>query len=100
MEFSVFSISVFVAVLVFALRYLSESIRVASFKKKHGCKPVAQIEQSERIVGLGLYRTQINASKEGKILDLALGRYEKYGDTWSATMMGQVGFLRGCSGQD
>ena len=90
MEFSVSNIGILVSVLVFALWYVGESIRIARFKKQHGCQPVCKISQSERVIGFGLYRTQINASKEGTILELAQGRYDTYGLTWQASMMGQV----------
>jgi len=90
MGYSVPNIGILVTILAFALWYIGESIRIARFKKHHGCQPVCKIPQSERVVGFGLYRTQINASKDGTILELAQGRYDTYGLTWQASMMGQV----------
>jgi hypothetical protein len=91
MDFTIRNIAVLVSVLVFVLWYIGNSIRVARFKKQHGCQPIcSKLPQLERVVGVDLYRTQINASKEGRILELAQSRYDTHGMTWSARMMGQT----------
>jgi hypothetical protein len=90
MDITVPHVGILAVAFVFFLWHIGEFIRIARFKKQHGCKSVCKIAQSERFVGWGLYRTQINASKDGTILELAQGRYDTYGLTWSASMMGQV----------
>jgi hypothetical protein len=91
MDFTVRNIGVLVSVLVFVLWCIGQSIRVAKFKQQNGCQPIYnRLPQLERVIGVDLYRTQINASKDGKILELAKSRYDTYGMTWSARMMGQT----------
>lgn len=91
MDITVRNIGVLACILGFVLWYIGESLRVARFKKQHGCQPICKrLPQLERVIGVDLYRTQINASKDGKILELAQGRYNTHGTTWSARMMGQT----------
>ncbi len=79
-----------VLALVFIVNRVISNIRIARFKKQHGCKPEVRIPQSERIVGYGLYKIQIAASKTRTILPVSLKRFEDNGNTWKATMMGRV----------
>ncbi len=91
MDFTVRNIAILVSLLLCVSWYIGKAIRVARFKKQHGCQPICnRLPQLERVVGVDLYRTQINASKDGRILELAQGRYDTYGMTWSARMMGQT----------
>ena len=91
MDFNVRNAGILVSFLVCVLWYLGKSIRVVRFKKQNGCQPICnKLPQLERTVGIDLYRTQINASKNGRILELAQSRYDKLGLTWSARMMGQT----------
>jgi hypothetical protein len=91
MDFTIRIVGVLVFAIVFVLWYIGCSIRIARFKKQHGCQPICnRLPQLERAVGVDLYRTQINASKEGRILELAKSRYDTHGMTWSARMMGQT----------
>ena len=91
MDFTVRNIGILVFLLVVVSWYIGKAVRVARFKTQHGCQPIYnRLPQFERIVGVDLYRTQIGASKDGRILELAQGRYDKYGKTWSARMMGQT----------
>lgn len=87
------ALSVTVGLLVLAsallVWWIKESIRIARFKKLHGCKAEVPIQQSERIIGYGLYKIQIQASKDRNILDVGRQRYLDYGNTWSAYMMGK-----------
>ena len=41
-------------------------------------------------MGFDLYKTQVNASKNKKILQVGSKRYEDNGITWSAVMMGEI----------
>jgi len=63
-------------------------IEIKRFKQKHGCEPPVYYEQSERIVGWGLYKSQMKASKEHRLLQAGRERYLKYGNTLSLSLMG------------
>ncbi|KAH8816184.1 cytochrome P450 [Xylogone sp. PMI_703] len=82
-----------IAVAILAIVYLSSKVtkylEARRFKKAHGCKPCRQLPQSERIIGWGLYRTQLRAVKNRIILKTALGRFRDVGDTWSAVVFGR-----------
>ncbi|KAL3422064.1 N-alkane-inducible cytochrome P450 [Phlyctema vagabunda] len=69
---------------------ISNYIAAARFKKAHGCKPVRRLPQSERILGVGLYKVQRQGIRDRRILDIARQRYRDHGPTWSASLMGQV----------
>ncbi|KAL2069998.1 hypothetical protein VTL71DRAFT_14678 [Oculimacula yallundae] len=75
-------------VITFCITKLINYIRVAQFKKQHGCKPDVQIPQAERIIGYGLYRIQKQAQKDRKLLAVSRKRFEDNGNTWSAVLMG------------
>lgn len=90
MAFSIYTIAGAVVVFAFVLQKIADSIRVARFKKQHGCKPEVQIAQRERIIGYDLYQAQIKASKEKRLVQVGRERYLRYGLTWSGKMMGQV----------
>jgi hypothetical protein len=91
MDFTIRNAGVLISVVVFVFWYIGQSIRVAKFKKQNRCQSICnQLPQLERVVGVDLYRTQINASKDGRILELAKSRYDTHGMTWSARMMGQT----------
>jgi hypothetical protein len=75
---------------LFLIQKLVVHIRLARLRRKHGCKLENRISQVERILGLDIYFTQMNAHKEHRLLDVAISRYRKYGNTWSATMIGMV----------
>jgi hypothetical protein len=62
----------------------------APFLKKHGCKPVYRIPQTERIIGYSYFKEQVAAAKDKRFLETLTKRYQKYGSTWSATAMGRV----------
>ncbi|KAH7346609.1 cytochrome P450 [Rhexocercosporidium sp. MPI-PUGE-AT-0058] len=76
-------------VVVFCLNKLFNYIRIARFKKQHGCKPEVRIPQSERIIGYGLYKIQKKASQDRTILAVGRKRFDDNGYTWSATLMGR-----------
>jgi len=83
---------------VLCVRWGVNSMRIARFKRHHACEPEVKIHQSERIFGYGLFKIQIQASKDRKILEVGRQRYLDYGNTWSAYMMGKVNMLLGQSG--
>ena len=61
-----------------------------SFSKTHGCKPIYRIPQSERIIGYGYFKEQVEAARNKTLLETTVKRYEEHGTTWSATAMGRV----------
>jgi hypothetical protein len=63
-------------------------IEIRRLKRQHGCQDPVKVEQSERIVGWGMYKTQMKAFKEHRVLQTGRERYLKYGNTWSLTIMG------------
>jgi hypothetical protein len=89
MAFSAWTYGVLVASALLCW-YIADFIRVARFKKLHHCEPEVLMPQSERIIGYGLYKIQIQASHDRTILEIARKRYLNYGNTWSARMMGKV----------
>jgi hypothetical protein len=86
----VYVVGVLVAVVAFVIHTIANHIRVARFKKTHGCKPERRLPQLERIMGYGLYKIQRNAAKTKTLLDVGRQRYLDNGPTWSAAMMGEV----------
>ncbi|CZS96200.1 probable cytochrome P450 52A12 [Rhynchosporium graminicola] len=76
-------------VIAFCVNKLYNYIRIARFKKQHGCKPEARIPQSERIIGYGLYKTQVRAQKTRNLLTVGRQRFLDHGNTWSAVLMGK-----------
>jgi len=63
-------------------------IEVKRLKRQHGCQDPVKVEQSERVIGWGMYKTQMKAFKEHRVLQIGRERYLKYGNTWSLTIMG------------
>ena len=61
-----------------------------AFSKAHGCEPIYQIPQSERIVGYGYFKEQMEAARNKTLLETTTKRYEEHGMTWSSTAMGRV----------
>jgi hypothetical protein len=59
-------------------------------KKKHGCKPVYRIPQTERIIGYGYFKEQVAAAKDKRFLETLTKRNQKYSSTWSVTAIGRV----------
>jgi hypothetical protein len=84
----IYTFGILLAVL-FLARQVVSYISEARFKRKHGCKHEARIPQFERIIGYDIYRIQVKAAKEKKNLEVAKGRYDKYGLTWSVSVMGR-----------
>jgi len=80
----------FLGVLVVALlaKKVARYIEVKRIKQRHGCEPPTYYEQSERIVGWRLYKSQMKASKEHRILQAGRERYLQYGNTLSLCLMG------------
>ena len=95
MAFSIYALAGIVVIVGYVLQKIADAIRVARFKKQHGCKPEVKIAQRERILGYDLYQAQMKASKEKQLVNVGRERYLRYGLTWSAAMMGQVST---CSG--
>ena len=92
MAFKLYVLAIVIFISAFIVKKIARYRSAARFKKEHGCKPEHHIPQRERIIGYDLYRIQINASKEKKVLDVGFKRYQDNGNTWSAGMMGQTWF--------
>lgn len=90
MAFSIYTLAGLVVVVGYVLQKIADAIRVARFKKQHGCKPEVRMAQRERIIGYDMYQAQKQASKEKRLVKVGRERYLRYGLTWSASMMGQV----------
>jgi hypothetical protein len=63
---------------------IASSIRIARFKKAHGCKPLQKLPQSESIIGYGLFKEQVQESKDKKSLEAVRSRFGRMGPTFSA----------------
>jgi hypothetical protein len=92
MAYNLYALGVAIFITVLIAKRISTRISAARFMKAHGCKPAHKIPQFERIIGYDLYRIQMNASKEKKILEVGYKRYLDNGITWSAAMMGKTFF--------
>ncbi|RDW75176.1 putative cytochrome P450 52A12 [Coleophoma cylindrospora] len=90
MEWSYYLYAGALVLAFFVALKISDFIAVARFQKKHGCKPARPIPQRERVIGYDLYKAQVKAHKEKRLLDLSRKRFADYGNTWSATMMGRT----------
>ena len=92
MAYSFYSLGLVILISAFVARRIATHLAAARFKRKHGCKPEHKLPQFERIIGYGLYRTQVNATKEKKILEVGYKRYQDNGITWSGSFMGKTFF--------
>jgi hypothetical protein len=79
----------FFVVLYFLFRKVSLLVVRRQFSAKFGCKSAYQLPQSERIIGYSLFKEQLKAAKDQKMLGAMTNRYKKYGNTFTASMMGQ-----------
>ena len=70
------------------VRKIQEYIADYKFKKARGCKPAHPFPQWERIIGYSVFRSQALAVKEKRLLESNRQRYEDYGLTWTAAVMG------------
>lgn len=81
--------SVFYAVLLLTLcERIARHFQIRKFKREHGCQPLVQVPQSERILGWNLYRSQVKADREHRVLEAGRERYLKFGNTFSLNLMG------------
>ncbi|RFU35090.1 hypothetical protein B7463_g1226, partial [Scytalidium lignicola] len=78
-----------VLVVLYCSKQIAKYLETRRFEKAHGCKPCKQLPQSERILGWGLFRIQVKAAKDKKLLETSFNRYETVGNTWSAVLMGR-----------
>ena len=79
-------------VVALIVKRIANKVSAARFMKEHDCKPEHKIPQFERLLGYHLYRIQMNASKEKRILEVGYKRYQDNGNTWSGAMMGHTFF--------
>jgi hypothetical protein len=57
------------------------------FAKAHGCKPPKAYPQAETIVGYGMYKEAARNGDLGCVLSQGYERFQKLGNTFSATIM-------------
>ena len=74
---------------VLLVKKVARCIEIKRFKQQHGCKPPTYLPQSERIIGWKLYKSQMKASREHKLLQAGRERYLNFGNTLSLTLMGK-----------
>lgn len=60
-----------------------------AFIKQHGCKPVRKFPQRESLIGYDLYKSQLMAAKQRRILRTAVERFERFGKTLEFTLLGR-----------
>ncbi|KAM3079541.1 hypothetical protein ACMFMG_005960 [Clarireedia jacksonii] len=58
------------------------------FQKANGCKPPRHYPQSERILGWGVFKEQVNSAKLKTRLETGFKRYAANGNTFKLSMMG------------
>jgi len=78
-----------VVLVIYLCKRITRYIQVRRITQEHGCKPVNKLHQSERILGYGFLKIQMQAVKEKRILEISRGRYQLYGNSWSGYMLGQ-----------
>jgi hypothetical protein len=89
MAYHILSIAKILA-LILTSNIIYNYIRITRYKRKQGCKPGVKLPQFDRILGLDIFRIQIQASKEKATLKLGKDRYDRYGTTWSVSVMGET----------
>ncbi|TAQ83964.1 hypothetical protein B7494_g7712 [Chlorociboria aeruginascens] len=89
MAYPIYAIASIAFLVIYLAKYITSSISASRFKQKHGCEPIARLPQSERILGLGLYRTLRQSSKNKVVLEKAKQRYDGVGNTWECRLLGR-----------
>ncbi|TVY93097.1 Cytochrome P450 monooxygenase [Lachnellula willkommii] len=84
-----FALVLIFSILYALLRKVYLSLSRQKFSSKHGCKPALRLPQRERLIGFDLLKEQMLAAKNHKLLEAMSNRSAKYGNTYTATMMGQ-----------
>jgi hypothetical protein len=88
MAYNVFTVVILLALILVARKTI-KYVREALFKQENGCKSEKRIHQLDPIFGFDIGRIQVDAFKNNRILALAKSRYDKYGNTWSVSLMGE-----------
>lgn len=84
------------AIFLYAVYYLHWQLTVGANRrrmiKENGCKPIKHHpglnSYTERIFGTKLIRENIKAFNEHRLLETAMGRFQKYGNTFEANRLG------------
>jgi len=79
-----------VLICIFIADRILKYVVAARFKKAHGCKPEPKLRQFERILGIGVFKAQMKAKEEKRLLEVTKNRFDEIGNTWSASVMGTV----------
>ncbi len=85
--FGLYALGCFVC--YFLIAKIAAYIEAVRFSRAHGCKPVPQYPQPERIIGWKLFQEQVAHRKNKNLLEAGLGRYNEAGNTFSFSIMGQ-----------
>src|SRR5512142_2405479 len=62
--------------------------RLGRLAQLHGCQPPAQVPQRERILGYGLFKSDLEAAAAGKIMVTGQRRFQELGTTFAGSCMG------------
>ncbi|KAF2271625.1 putative cytochrome P450 alkane hydroxylase [Westerdykella ornata] len=76
-------------VVLLLVRNLSTRIYYARLARRHGCKPAKPLPQGERILGFSLFKEQMKAAKEARLLPLMVQRHRDHGNTFKGAIMGR-----------
>ncbi|ORY17101.1 putative cytochrome P450 alkane hydroxylase [Clohesyomyces aquaticus] len=71
------------------LRNICTRIYYARLAHHHGCKPARLLPQGERVLGLSLFKEQMKASMEARLLPLMVQRHRDNGNTFKGSIMGR-----------
>lgn len=83
------AIAVAVVVFYYAITTISKRITNYKFSRERGCGAPNRMPQIERILGLSFALSVRRAGIEKRLLQLNAERHEKFGDTYTATLMGK-----------
>lgn len=68
-------------------------VRHRHFRRRHQCQQATQFPQYERILGIDLVLENLRCWKAGRLLDQLRSRFERVGNTYSATVAGTTTFF-------
>ena len=73
-----------------AAKYIYSQSQTHLIKLTTNCHSPINIPQLDPFLGLDIFRLQLKALREHKVLEVGKARFEKYGRTWSVRMMGKT----------
>ena len=81
MAYSIFALIIAFLIPLFFIRKIYSVIQTRRFLVAHSCKPAERIEQSERIIGYGLYKVQKEAIKNKNYMATLVKWFQDNGTT-------------------